>query len=621
MRLNGFISKIRIIVFALVFTAAALYITVAYGKLAFTPPGQIVLKPETPRRGSIFDKNGKPLAVQTDFYHIAVTPSAIGDIEYFAQSLAEATELSPQHITAAIKSAASDFLYLKKKITKSQKTAVEDVIKAKSLAGIRFDKIPGRVYPENALASQVIGFMGDSGNGLSGIEYSMQQILMPKQNEKNASGKNVFLTIDANLQYKLEQIAYASIKETQAESFMLIACEAHSGEILSYISLPAANLNFYPSSSIEEQIDRPAVLAYEPGSVFKIFTAASFLNSGAVGKNEVFVCNGRHEVRSANGEKAVITCLGTHGPVTVREALQYSCNDAMAQMSEKMDSERFLQSLRNFGFGSRTGIELPSETRGSLKSVNDRYWSVRSKPTMSIGQEISVSALQIVQAATALANGGVPVQLTLVSKITDSSGNEEYRHTPSEKKRAVSKATADYILSCMETTARYGTGTKAALKDISIGVKTGTAQMLDPDTGKYSKTDFVSNCAAVFPIDRPQIVLYIVITKAKGETLSGRIVAPVIADAANVIIDHLGLARGGASSLAHSGRITFQTDKLPEIGDTLPDFTGLPKRLLTPLLNRNDLNVIIKGDGWVKEQKPAAGTAVTKGMTVELILE
>ncbi len=119
MRLNGFISKIRIIVFALVFTAAALYITVAYGKLAFTPPGQIVLKPETPRRGSIFDKNGKPLAVQTDFYHIAITPSAIGDIEYFAQSLAEATELSPQHITAAIKSAASDFLYLKKKITKA----------------------------------------------------------------------------------------------------------------------------------------------------------------------------------------------------------------------------------------------------------------------------------------------------------------------------------------------------------------------------------------------------------------------------------------------------------------------------------------------------------------------
>ena len=313
--------------------------------------------------------------------------------------------------------------------------------------------------------------------------------------------------------------------------------------------------------------------------------------------------------------------MGNHGRVGIREALQYSCNDAIAQMSGKTGSEEFLQSLRRFGFGERTGIELPSETRGTLKTVDDRYWSLRSKPTIAIGQEIAVSALQIVQAATALANGGIPVKLTLISKITDANGTEEYRHIPVQKKRAVSKQAADYILSCMETTARYGTGSRASLADFSIGVKTGTAQMLDTETGKYSTTDFVSNCVAVFPVNKPKIVLYIVVTKAKGETLSGRIVAPIIADAANVIIDYLGLARGNASSFAHSGYISVETEKEARIGERLPDFTGKPKRLLLPLLRRPDLNIIIRGEGWVVKQEPPAGTPLTQGMTIEFTLE
>jgi len=620
-QLNGFFSKARITFLTALFAAALLYICISYAKLAFIPPEEIAVKTEAPRRGSIFDKNGKPLAVQSTFYHIVVTPSAVGDYAHFAESLAEVSGLSVQHITAELRGSASDFLYLKKKISQNEKDAVEQVILKKSLSGIRFDKIQGRIYPENSLASQVVGFMGDAGQGLSGIEYSMQQVLAPKETGKTVSGKNIFLTIDAHLQYKLEQIAYATMEETKAESFMLLAAESATGEILSYISLPTANLNTYPSSSVDEKIDRPAVLAYEPGSVFKIFSAAGFLDSGKVRQTDTFFCDGKYEIASSGGEKAVIACLGNHGTVGIREALQYSCNDGIAQMSAKLGAEEFLQNLRKFGFGERTGIELPSETRGTLKTVSDRYWSLRSKPTISIGQEIAVSALQIVQAATALANGGIPAQLTLISKITDSSGTEEYRHIPSFKKRAVSKSAADYIVSCMETTARYGTGSRASLEDISIGVKTGTAQMLDTETGKYSTTDFVSNCVALFPIDKPTIVLYIVITKAKGETLSGRIVAPIIADAANVIIDYLGLARGGASSLAHSGRITFQTDRIPEIGTTLPDFTGIPKRLLTPLLNREDVNFIIKGDGWVTSQNPPAGTPVTGGMTIELTLE
>jgi cell division protein FtsI (penicillin-binding protein 3) len=248
-------------------------------------------------------------------------------------------------------------------------------------------------------------------------------------------------------------------------------------------------------------------------------------------------------------------------------------------------------------------------------------WSGRSKPTIAIGQEITVSALQMVQAATAIANDGVPVQLTFVSKITDNHGKEEFIHTPSLKERVFKKSTTDYILDCMETVATSGTGSRSKIKGISMGVKTGTAQMADPLTGGYSKTDYVSNCISIFPIEDPKIILYIVIEKAKGEQYAGRIVAPVIGKAADVIVDHLGMNRENASSLAHSGKISIAGAVPIVLEDTLPDFRGVSKRELLPLLDYKNLRIKINGDGWVKTQEPAPGTPITENMEIELYLE
>ena len=227
----------------------------------------------------------------------------------------------------------------------------------------------------------------------------------------------------------------------------------------------------------------------------------------------------------------------------------------------------------------------------------------------------------MVQAATAIANGGVPVQLTFVSKITDNTGKEEFIHTPFLRDRVFKSSTANYLLSCMESVAKNGTGHRASIGDVSIGVKTGTAQMADPVNGGYSKTDFISNCIAMFPIENPEIILYIVIEKAQGETYAGRIVAPVIAQAANVIIDHLGMSRGGASSLAHPGLVSIEAQAPVSIGETVPDFKGMSKRQLLPILDRKDIHVKINGDGWVTTQNPAAGTPVTENMNIELYLE
>ena len=628
MQINGFFNRWRIYFIGILIFFAFVYIYLNYAQLAFGPKKTFSTRPPMVERGSIVDRNGKPLAVQTNFYHYGVTPSMIKNPQNFAIVVAPVLDMRAEDIINRINTnKGSSFIYLKKKLSQEKYHELSTVLAANNYNSFsRFDKIPGRIYPENDLASQLIGYMGDDGSGLSGIEYSQQAVLsppLPPEATEDIYGCNVYLTIDANLQYRLEKIAKATMETTQAESMMLVAAYAKTGEILSCISLPSCDLNAYTSATPDETINRPAMSAYEPGSVFKIFSSAAFIDSGVIDEDNAFLCDGIYEQTTKLGETIRITCLDHHGWVTVRGALKYSCNDAIAQMSDQLNTSAFLSYIHKFGFGERTGIELPAETKGSVKDTSDKYWSARSKPTMSIGQEISVNALQMVQAATILANKGTPVKLTVIERITDRNGTDKYVHTPTYGEPALKASTAQYILSCMQTTAESGTGFRViqGLGDVSIGVKTGTAQMADPINGGYSETDFVSNCLAIFPIEDPEIVLYIVIEKAKGETYAGRIVAPVIAEVADEILDHLGIIRDNAPTFTHEGVISIVENKAISIGDTVPNFTGRPKRDLVPLLDDDHIRFIINGEGWVVSQSPEPGTPITEDMTIELTLE
>ena len=607
-----------------VFGIFVIYVLVLYAKLAFTPVSSIVSSAPPVQRGSIVDRNGKPLAVQTNFYHVGVTPHLVRNKAQFADDVSGPLGMESSDIMRILEqNSAASFVYLKKKITQTAYAELKKITDAKGYVYVNYDRIPGRIYPENALASQLIGYMGDDGKGLAGIEYSMQSYLQPSEKDENAKEsqeKNVYLTIDANLQYKLEEIARDTMRTTQAESMMLIAADAKNGEILSYISLPSANLNEYSYASVAETVDRPAMEAYEPGSVFKIFTVSVACDQGLIRPDDSFLCDGMYERRIKGGEAVRIKCLDRHGWLTARDALKYSCNDVLGQISDRISDDDFIAKIRALGFGQRTEIELPGETYGSVKDSDSALWSVRSKPTIAIGQEISVSALQMVQAATAIANKGIPLKLTLVKRITNKDGSVFYEHTTVPKERVLKQSTAEYVLSCMETTATSGTGSRARLNDISLGVKTGTAQMASK-SGGYSTTDFLSNCMAIFPVEDPQIILYIVVEKAKGETYAGRIVAPVIAKAADEIIDYLGMSRGDAASLEHSGKISISAARPIILGKKLPDFTGLSKRDIMNLVNSNGIQVKINGSGWVKSQNPAPGTPVTENMIIELNLE
>lgn len=621
--MNDFFKHKRLGLYFVICSLVLLITLGAYLKLALVPVNKVSESVDYIERGSIVDRSGYPLAVQTTFYRIGLNTKDIKNKENFCSVMAPVLDISEEELLKKVDKR-REYVILKKKANTAEYDDIHSVTVENGFTYVNFEKIPGRIYPNYALASQLIGYMGDEGNGLAGIEFSQQNILSPIPDSSDSGvvqGNNIFLTIDKNLQYKLEQIAYEAMEETQAESMMIIAADSRNGEILSYISLPAADLNEYGTASASSKINRPAINAYEPGSVFKIFTVGIVLDEHGISPNDSYLCDGAYEKKLSSGETVKIKCLDQHGWITPREALKYSCNDVLGQISDKIPEDEFIYRIKLLGFGEKTGIELSGETPGFVKDPDNKSWSARSKPTIAIGQEISVSALQMVQAATAVANEGVPLKLSVISKITDKEGKIVYEHQKEPKNRALSKNSANYILSCMETTATTGTGSKANLGDVAIGVKTGTAQMADKEHGGYSETDFISNCIAIFPVDNPQVILYIVIEKAKGETYAGRIVAPVIGKAADVIIDHMGMSRGGASSIEHNGIIQIQKPKTIKIGSKLPDFTGTSKKELLSLMAQNDIKININGSGWVTSQNPAPGTPVTQGMVIDLYLE
>ncbi|MBS7294407.1 MAG: transpeptidase family protein [Treponema sp.] len=621
--MNDFFKRKRIFFCFIIVGLLILITVVSYFNLAIQPITAKAKNIAKVERGAIVDRHGVPLAVQTIFYRIGVNTKEIKDKQDFALKMCSVLDMTEDALFEKIDKK-REYVILKKKATMAEYDEIRSLALDCGFKNINYEQLPGRIYPNNSMASQLIGYMGDEGYGLAGIEFSQQQILSPAidaSKENPEQGKNIYLTIDTTLQYKLEQIAYDAITETQAESMIMIAADCKTGEILSYISLPSADLNDYGMASNEAKLNRPSTNAYEPGSVFKIFTVGIVTDEKGISANDSFLCDGAYEKRLGNGETVRIKCLEHHGWLTPREALKYSCNDVLGQISDRISDDQFINRIKQLGFGEKTGIELSGETSGFVKDPDNKTWSARSKPTIAIGQEISVSALQMVQAATAIANGGVPVKLRVISKITDKEGNTVYEAAPEERERAFRKGTADYILSCMETTATTGTGSRANIGDVAIGVKTGTAQMADKENGGYSDTDFLSNCIAIFPVDEPQIILYIVIEKAKGETYAGRIVAPVIGKAADVIIDHMGMSRGKAASVEHNGIINIPRSTTIKLGALMPDFTGFSKKELLPLTNLPEVKININGSGWVTSQNPAPGTPISQGTVIELYLE
>ncbi|MDR2746127.1 MAG: transpeptidase family protein [Treponema sp.] len=610
----------RFTVFIVILSLVAAALLFRYGYLMLEGGGDGRNSPPVrpAERGPVLDRNGRVLALYTRLANVTAWRSSIPDTAELGEDLAPLLELDAGYIRDRIDYSPTDFVYIKKQIDESTIKLVEAAQAEGKLRGVGLEYIPGRIYPERNLASQIIGFVGDENRGLEGIEYAFEKDLAPPGDGER--GSQVVLTIDANVQYILERLAGETMGETGAEAVLFTAMDPRTGEILGSASLPNYDLNDIRFTTENQRMNRPAVWAYEPGSVFKIFSLAALLDSGVMNEDTTFLCNGYYEHVTPRGERIVINCLGAHGRVKARDIIVVSCNAGAAYASDLSEGEPFYQGLRAFGFGSRTLGGLPGETAGFLRSPE--RWSGRSKPTIALGQEISVSALQVLQAASAIANDGIMVPPKMVSRIVSPDGTTNRLWDSGPSRQVIKPETAQLIRSAMvDVTSNIGTGWRANVEDLSLAVKTGTAQIIDPETLAYSDSDFIASCIALLPAESPSLILYLVIVKPRGEILGGRIAAPAIRQAAESLVDYLGIPRGRNPQISHPSRVTLPNEQIPEVKDTVPDFSGLSKRGLAPLFLREDLRVEFEGEGWVRRQDPAPGTPITPETIIYLEFE
>jgi len=602
-----FITIFSLLAIFLLYLIIHYAVLMAKGKL---PPPSIV-NTSIPERGSILDRNGRFLAIQIRFADVSVWRPSITDIDVLSNELAALLDMSPSEIRKKINSSESNFIYLRKHIDDITARQLGALLEEKEISDVTIHPIVGRVYPEKNITSQIVGFVGNKNEG---IEYAFNNVLSGVDND--GKGSNVVLTIDVYIQHILRQIAAKTMEETKAEAAIFVAMDPRTGDILGSVSLPDFDPNNLRASDINSRMNRPVIWAFEPGSTLKVFSMASLLDSGAISSNSTFICNGFY----TTSKGISIKCEGQHGRVTVREIIINSCNAGAAYASDNISASKFYQLLSNFGFGSRTGAGSPGETAGYL--VRSEKWSERSKPTIAFGQEIAVSAYQLLQATSAIANDGVLVPPRIVSKIISADGKTETEWKNGEKRRVISVETARAIRSYMvDTASSIGTGRRAGVQDLSLGVKTGTAQIIDPITKKYSETDFIASCLALLPAESPTLVLYLAVIKPQGVNSGGRIAAPAIREAAESLIDYLGIPRGRNPQINHPPSVSIPAGRLPPVETQVPDFSGIAKRTLLSLLLRDDISVEIIGDGWVRRQSPPAGTPVTPGMKIILELE
>jgi len=426
-------------------------------------------------------------------------------------------------------------------------------------------------------------------------------------------GNQVFLTIDMNIQYESERLAQRALTEHQADSVVLLTMDADTGDILGYASLPTFDPNRFLEYSEAERRNRPISDVYEPGSVFKIFSVGSFLQLGGITQNSLFVTNGVYDRADPP-----IHDLANYGTVDTPGIIRLSSNVGAALASESVDGRAFYNMLKLFGFGEETGIELNGEERGLIARPED--WSSRTQPTLAIGQEIGVTAIQLISGATVYANRGILLKPNIIDKIVTPDGRiiRNFGRTP--VREVVSADVASVMLAAMESAVRdNGTARRLRYEGLRIAAKTGTAETIDPETGTYSDEAFLASTLAILPVDNPRLIVYLAIDHPRGEEFyGGRIAAPLVREYLNFLVPYLGIPVDGDTLVDRPGRITVQPVILPPLKEIVPDYTGLPKRALLPLLTRTDLTVTLDGYGWVVSQDPPPGAPFSPGMALRL---
>jgi cell division protein FtsI/penicillin-binding protein 2 len=539
--------------------------------------------PLAPKRGVIYDRAGRELAMSVLVDSAFAVPSEVKDLPT-AVSLISRMTGDDANVVLADCRAHKTFCWVARK---SDDETIER-IKSLNLQGIHFQKEAKRFYPARDLAAQVLGSVGMEDSGQSGIEHEFDDELRGRPGKMFISvdarkqwfsdvetqpepGDNLVLTIDKNIQYIAEKELEQAIRDTQAIAGTVIVENPHTGEILALANRPTFNPNLRKQITPAALTNRAVSNIYEPGSTFKLVTISAALEEKLTNPDEVFDCQMGSIVY--NGMR--IRDSKPHGLLPVWGVLAESSDVGSIKIALRLGEDRYYKYIRAFGFGQQTGIELPGETRGMTKPPS--RWSKVSIAAISIGQEIGISPIQLAGLVSTFANDGVWVAPhILTGTVQPSSTPQAVAFNPGASHRVISSFTAAEMRSMMQKVVLEGTGRKAILEGYSSAGKTGTGQKVDPATGVYSKTKYVGSFAGFAPVNNPQIVVAVILDSAVGPHQGGQVAAPVFHRVAQQVLEYLHTPHDLPLAPQHQLLLAQAKMKDKDLEEGTPDHPGEP---------------------------------------------
>ena len=599
-----------------------------------------------PRRGPILDRSGRPLAVSVDAESLYAVPQDVVDPAATAQALARAIGLDAagrREVLARLQQKSKAFVWVQRKLDPGTARRVREL----QLEGIGFLTEHRRYYPQRELAAHVLGFVSLDNEGMSGIEHASEKDIRGRaakvvvhtdarrrpvaQTERpSTDGAAVTLTIDERVQHIAERELDRSMAETQAQAGSVVVVEPFSGEVLAMAGRPGFNPNRYNAYPSSRWRNRAVADAFEPGSIFKIVTAAAGIQENVVTPGEVIDC-GHGQIDIAG---TVIKDHQVFDRLSFTEAVARSSDIGMIRVAQRLGRENFARYVRDFGFGVPSGIELPGESAGLFRPTP--RWSALSLPTLSFGQEIGVTALQITMAAAAVANGGYLMKPFIVKRVDDSQGRELRETRPLVVRRVLAPETVETLTTILQQVVSAGTGQRAAVPGYVVAGKTGTAQKVDP-SGRYSMIDHVASFVGWAPAARPALVVLASLDTPRGpNNQGGDVAAPLFArvaegalrvlavppDDAARVLRAVAVVPDNVTPAAYRPRSPARPQVAPPADEPglMPDLRGRPAREAAIAAARRGLVVELRGSGQVIAQAPEPGAEIEPGLTCLLTL-
>jgi len=498
-------------------------------------------------RGTIYDRKGRVLALNTERPSVYAIPAEIKEPVPVSRRLASILGIPQQEILQKLRKG-GQFAWLHRKISPEKMTEIQK----ENIKGIGFIAESKRVYPKGSLFGHLLGFAGLDNQGLEGIERKFNATLQGKNGglilERDAYGHSIFpkgfnyvrpspgsdltLTVDEVIQYISERELDAIVRKTGAEGGTVIIMDPWSGEILSMAVRPEFDPNWVKTSRPAQWRNRAITDFYEPGSTFKIVTAAAALEENLIGLDDLVDCEeGTYPVKGT-----VIHDHNAIGTVSFRQVIAKSSNIGTIKVAEVLGPERLSDYVRAFGFGERLGVDLVGESPGMVRPRKE--WSGRSLASIAIGQEIGVTPLQMVAAASVIANGGWLMTPRIVKETRDDPGDRQ--KAPLIRRRVISEETSELMAQVLKgVVSEYGTARLAAIPGYAVAGKTGTAQKIDTTTGRYSRDKFVSSFVGFVPAENPVLAILVMVDEPKGIAWGGEIAAPVFSRIAQDVLHYM----------------------------------------------------------------------------------